>query len=64
MIRQIINEVFYDLQQASADCGEDLCAEGLADYIGDRMYDDCPEYRAMPYESRRALAVKICKEYV
>lgn len=44
--------------------GEGLDAESLADAVGDRMYDDCEEYRNTPYEERRALVLKICKEYV
>ncbi len=64
MLRRIVNEVFYDLQQASAECGEELCAEGLADYLGDRMHDDSAEYRATPYEQRRKMTLKIAREYV
>ena len=63
-IRQVINEVFYDLEAACNDCGETLCAEGLADSVGDQMYDRNEEYRAMPYEQRRALTLKISKLYV
>jgi hypothetical protein len=62
-IRSIINDVFYDLQACAEEMGETLDAEGLADCVGDRMFDDCPEYRNMPYEQRRALVVNICKQY-
>jgi uncharacterized protein (UPF0335 family) len=60
-IRQIINDVFHDLQEA---CGDGLDAETLADTIGDRMYDESEEYRAMPYAQRRALTLKIAGAYV
>lgn len=62
-IRSIINDVFYDLQQACAEVGEDLDAEGLADTVCDRMFDSDPNYRKLPYEERRALVLGICKEY-
>ena len=64
LMRRIVNEVFYDLQQASAECGEELCAEGLADYLGDRMHDESAEYRSMPYPKRRAVALRVAQEYV
>ena len=60
-IRQIINDVFYDLQEA---CGDSLDAETLADTVGDRMHDTSEEYRAMPYAQRRALTLKIAGSYV
>lgn len=63
-IRRIINDITPDLEQACAEMGEGLDAESLADAVGDRMYDDCEEYRNTPYEERRALVLKICKEYV
>ena len=63
-MRRIVNEVFYDLQQASAEVGEDLDAEGLADYLGDRMHDDSAEYRSLPYEERRAIALSVAKEFL
>ena len=62
-IRSIINEVFYDLQQACAEVGEDLDADSLADTVCDRMFDSDPNYRNMPYDQRRALVLGICKEY-
>lgn len=62
-MRQIVNDVFYDLQAACAECGEELDAESLADTIGDRMHDESEEYRSMPWEQRRALTLKIAKEY-
>lgn len=63
-IRSIIQEVFHDLQACCAESGERLCAEGLADAIADRMYDSNPEYRAMSYEQRAAVVLRICKQYV
>ena len=60
-IRQIINDVFYDLQEA---CGGSVDAESLADTVGDRMHDTSEEYRAMPYAQRRALTLKIAKLFV
>ena len=63
-IRSIINDVFNDLAEACEFGGEPLCAEGLADCVGDRMYDESEEYRAMPYAQRRALTLKIAGAYV
>ena len=63
-MRRIVNEVFYDLQQASREVGEELCAEGLADYLGDRMCDDSAEYRGLPYPERRAVALRVAQEFV
>lgn len=63
-IRQIINDVYSDLEAALAECGETLCAEGLADCVGDRMHDLSEEYRSMPYPQRRALVLQVCQQYV
>ena len=63
-IRSIINDVFYDLEEACEFGGEPLCAEGLADCVSDRMHDKSAEYRAMPYAQRRALTLKIAKSFV
>ena len=63
-MHQIIQEVFYDLEAACLECGEALDAEGLADTVGDRMCDESAEYRAMPWEERRALTLKVSKQYV
>lgn len=63
-MHRIVAEVFYDLQQASADCGEPLCAQGLADYLGDRAHDELPAYRALPYAERSALALRVAQEYL
>lgn len=60
-IRQIINEVFYDLQEA---CGEDFDAQDLADCVGDRMFDTCEEYRMTPWQKRREITLQIAREYV
>ena len=59
-IRTIINDVFYDLQEA---CGEDFDAESLADTVCDRMHDSSEEYRTAAYAERRAVVVRICREY-
>ena len=59
-IRSIINEVFYDLQEA---LGEDLDAESLADTVADRMHDLSEDYRTAAYAERRALVLKICQQY-
>ncbi len=63
MMRQLINDVFYDLEDAIAGTGEKLDAEILADVLGDRMYDYSEEYRNTPYAERRALLLRICNEY-
>ena len=62
-MRQIVQECYMDLESACAECGESLDAESLADFIGDRMCDESPEYRAMPWEQRRALTLKIARDY-
>ena len=62
-MRQIVQEVFPDLEAALAECGETLDAESLADTIGDRMCDRSAEYRAMPWEQRRAITLRIAREY-
>jgi len=62
-IRKIINDIYPDLEAALAECGETVDAEGLADSVGDRMVDDCPEYRTLPYPQRRALVLSICRQY-
>ena len=62
-MREIVQEVFYDLQAACAEFGEELDAETLADTIGDRMCDYSTEYRNMQYEERRALTLKVAKLY-
>lgn len=59
-IIEIIQEVYYDLESALDGCVD---AESLADTVGDRMYDDCPEYRNTPYKDRRALVLSICSKY-
>ena len=64
MMRQLINDVFYDLEEACAAGGEKLDAEILADVLGDRMYDMSEEYRTTPWEVRRAKTLKVAREYV
>lgn len=63
-MRQLINDVFYDLEQACAEVGESLDAEILADVLGDRMYDMSEEYRNTPWEKCRAMCLQIAGEYV
>ena len=63
-IRQIINEVFPDLQEALAAAGEDLDSATLADTVSDRLCDTWSGYTDIPYEQRRAEVLKICQEYV
>ncbi len=63
MMRQLINDVFYDLEEACREGGETLDAEILADVLGDRMYDMSEEYRNTPWEKRRALVLGICSQY-
>lgn len=63
-IHGFINEMFYDLQACCREAGERLCSEGLADAVCDRMHDENAEYRAMPYNQRRAMVLKICRQYV
>lgn len=64
MMRQLINDVFYDLEDAIAGTGEKLDAEILADVLGDRMYDNSEEYRNTPWNIRRAMTLQIASEYV
>jgi hypothetical protein len=63
-MRQLINDVFYDLEDAIAGTGEKLDAEILADVLGDRMYDESEEYRNTPWEKRREMTLQIAREYV
>lgn len=62
-MREIVQEVYYDLLEAVGAVGEELDAETLADTIGDRMCDESLEYRNMPWEQRRALTLQIAKQY-
>ncbi len=62
-IRNIIQEIYMDLEAACAECGEQLDAESLADAVGDRMCDESADYRAMPYAQRRNLVLTICQQY-
>jgi hypothetical protein len=64
LMRQLVNDVFYDLEQACNEAGEKLDAEILADTLGDRMYDMSEEYRKTPWEKRRAMTLRIAGEYV
>jgi len=64
MMRQLINDVFYDLEDAIAGTGEELDAEILADVLGDRMCDMSEEYRNTPWPKRRAMCLQIAREYV
>ena len=64
MMRQLVNDVFYDLEMACDEAGETLDAEILADTLGDRMYDMSEEYRNTPWEKRRAMTLQIAQEYV
>ena len=63
-MRQLVNDLFSDLEEACAACGEKLDAETLADTLGDRMMDLSSEYRSTPWEVRRALTLQIAREYV
>ncbi len=63
-MREIVAEVFYDLEAACAEVGESLDAESLADTIGDRMHDESAEYRATPWAQRRAMTLKVAQLYV
>ena len=62
-MREIVQEVYYDLLEAVGACGEELDAETLADTIGDRMHDESAEYRAMPYDQRRAITLRVAQQY-
>jgi hypothetical protein len=64
MMRQLINDVFYDLEDAISATGDKLDAEILADVLGDRMYDMSEEYRNTPWEKRRAMTLQIAQQYV
>lgn len=63
-IRNIIEEVFSDLTECFHQAGETMCAENLVDTVGDRMLDVSAKYRAMEYNSRRDMVLRICSEYV
>ena len=63
MMREFVQECFYDLQAACEGCGEELDAEGLADFLGDRMHDESAEYRAMPWDERRAITLRVAQLY-
>jgi len=63
-MRQLINDVFYDLEDAIAGTGEELDAEILADVLGDRMCDMSEEYRNTPWPKRREMCLQIAQEYV
>ena len=58
-MRRIVEECYSDL----AECG-DLCAESLADFVGDRMHDESAEYRALPYAQRRAITLQVARDYI
>ena len=58
-MRRIVEECYSDL----AECG-DLCAESLADFVGDRMHDESAEYRAMPYAERRKITLQVARDYI
>lgn len=62
-MREIVAEVYYDLEAACAEFGEELDAESLADTIGDRMHDESAEYRAMPWDERRAITLRVAQLY-
>lgn len=64
LMRQIINDVFYDLEEVCRESGDTLDAEILADVLGDRMYDMSEEYRTTPWEKRRAMTLQIAQQYV
>lgn len=64
LMRQLINDVFYDLQEMCNATGDQLDAETLADVLGDRMSDTSEEYRNTPWEARRAMTLRIAKQYV
>ena len=58
MMRQLINDVFYDLENACREGGEELDAEILADVLGDRMCDMSEEYRNTPWQKRLQIALE------
>ena len=64
MMRQLINDIYRDLEDAIECTGEKLDAETLADVLGDRMYDYSEEYRNTPWAVRRAMTMQIASEYV
>jgi hypothetical protein len=65
MMHKAVNDCFYDLQQACADCGESLCVEGLADFLQDKMYDyNVQEYNSFTYDQNRALALSVARKYI
>ena len=64
LMRQLVNDVFYDLEEACREGGEVLDAEILADVLGDRMHDMSEEYRNTPWEKRRAMTLQVAREYV
>lgn len=64
MARQLVNDVFHDLEECCAQYGETLDAEILADVLGDRMYDMSIEYRNTSCKERRIMLMQIAREYV
>ena len=62
-MREIVQEVYYDLEAAVAEFGEELDAETLADTLGDRMHDESAEYRSLPYAERRAMTLRVAQLY-
>jgi hypothetical protein len=63
-MHQLVNECLSDLEEACAYTGESLSAEGLADFLQDSMHDKSAEFRALPnYEARRAVALKVARQY-
>ena len=62
-MHELVQECFMDLEEACQSCGESLDAESLADFLGDRMYDESAEYRAMSYAQRREITLKVAQNY-
>jgi hypothetical protein len=64
LMHQIISDIFHDLAACCAENGERLDAESLADAVGDQLHDTSEEYRNTPYDERRAITLRIAKQYV
>jgi len=45
LMEELVQESLWDLEAAVESTGEPLDAQGLADFLGDKMMDVSPEYR-------------------
>jgi len=64
LMEELVQESLWDLEAAVESTGEPLDAQGLADFLGDKMMDVSPEYRAMDSWQRWELALKVARKYI